>query len=258
MAISQDILQLPPQPPGDRIQYGTDPLQFGELRVPGGNGPYPVAIVIHGGFWRAAYDLDYISHLCVALNEAGIATWSLEYRRIGNSGGGFPGTLDDIAAGANYLGKLPASYHLDLNRVVVVGHSAGGQLALWLAGQKNSIKLQGIVSLAGVSDLRRAYELKLSNTVVADFLGGSPDTVPDRYKIVSPIELLPLGVPQRLIHGTLDSNVPFEISKSYVAAAKSRGDDAELIPLEGAHHFELIDPRTKEFETVKKTILELL
>src|SRR5580765_8107527 len=99
----QDILQLPLPRPGERIAFGLDSLQFGELRLPEGAGPHPVVIVIHGGFWRAAYNLDHISHLCVALNKAGIATWSLEYRRLGNPGGGWPGTLQDVAVGADYL-----------------------------------------------------------------------------------------------------------------------------------------------------------
>src|SRR5262249_45155026 len=199
-------------------------------------------IVIHGGFWRAAYNLDHISHLCVALNKAGMATWSLEYRRLGNPGGGWPGTFDDVLAGTKYLSTIAPKYHLDLNRVVLIGHSAGGQLALWLGSHKD-VKLRGVVSLAGVVDLRRAFELKLSNTVVGDLLGGSPDSVADRYSQASPIALLPLRLPQRLIHGTADANVPFELSKDYVAAAKAKGDNVELITLEGARHFELIDPR---------------
>jgi len=256
--MSQNILQLPAPAPGERIAYGSDPFQFGELRLPDGEGPHPVAIVIHGGFWRAAYNLDHIAHLCVALNKAGVATWSLEYRRIGNPGGGYPGTLEDIAAGAAYLQTVAKKYHLALNRVVVIGHSAGGQLALWLAAQPLSFRVRGVVSLAGVADLRRAYELKLSNTVVVDFLGGSPASVPDRYKRASPIELLPIGIPQRMIHGTRDPNVPFEISSDYVTAARTHGDDVQLITLEGAGHFELIDPRTKEFADVQKSILNLL
>jgi dipeptidyl aminopeptidase/acylaminoacyl peptidase len=255
--MSRDILQLSPPPGGRRIIYGDDPLQFAELRLPVGSGPFPVAIVIHGGFWRAAYNLDHTSHLCVALNDSGMATWSLEYRRIGNPGGAYPGTFNDIEAGTSRLKTAGMEHPLDLDRAVIVGHSAGGQLALWVASHR-VLRLRGVVSLAGVSDLRRAYELKLSNSVVEDLLGGSPEQVPDRYERFSPIRLLPLGIPQRLIHGALDPHVPFEMSAAYVAAAKAKGDDAELIPLDNAGHFELIDPRATEFETVRKTIKSLL
>ena len=189
-----------------RIAYGNDPFQFGDLRVPGESGPHPIAIVIHGGFWRAKYDLEYIGPVCDALTAAGIATWNLEYRRLGNPGGGWPGTLDDVAAGADHLGSIGAQFNLDLNRVISVGHSAGGHLALWVAFRKKL--LTGAISLAGVVDLRRAWELHLSNNVVADFLGGSPDQVPDRYDFASPFEHLPLGIPQKLFHGTADESVP--------------------------------------------------
>ena len=152
-----DLLSLPAQAPDARVAYGADPFQFGELRLPPGGGPHPVAVVIHGGFWRAAYSLDHIGHLCEALRAEGVATWSLEYRRIGNSGGGWPGTLEDVAAGVEYLREMGPKHRLDLGRVVVVGHSAGGQLALWVAGRGG---VQGVVSLAGVADLRRAWDLK--------------------------------------------------------------------------------------------------
>lgn len=255
--MTQDILIQKPPAADERIPYGKDPLQFGDLRVPKGDGPHPVAIVIHGGFWRAAYDLEHIGHLCAALKQAGVATWSLEYRRIGNPGGGWPGTLEDVDLGAKHLKTIAIPYHLHLNRVIAMGHSAGGHLALWLGSRRNSA-LGGIVSLAGVADLRRAWELKLSNTVVADFLGGSPDEVPDRYREASPIELLPLGIPQKLLHGTKDANVPYEISKRYVDAAVACGDKAELVTLENADHFQLIDPRAKEFGEVQEAVLALL
>lgn len=231
-----------------RIPYGTDPLHFGELTIPEGGGPHPIAIVIHGGFWRAKYDLGYIRPVCDALCDRGIAAWNMEYRRIGNPGGGWRGTFDDVAAGADHLASIAAQFQLDLNRRIAIGHSAGGHLALWLAAEKKF--LAGAISLAGVVDLRRAWELQLSNNVVAEFLGGSPDEVPDRYAFASPIERLPLGLPQKLFHGTKDENVPIEISERYERAAKARGDAAELIRLEGSGHFELVDVRTKEFAMV--------
>lgn len=254
---AQSILDFAPPPAGARIAYGADQFQFGELRVPGGTGPHPVAIVVHGGYWRARYDLKHIGHLCQELAREGIATWSLEYRRIGNRGGGWPGTLDDVRDGGAFLQKMTRRGELDLQRIAAIGHSAGGQLVLWLAKQ-NAIALRGVVPLAPVADLRRAWELKLSDTVVADFLGGSPSKVPDRYRSASPVEMVPLGVKQRLIHGVNDEVVPLEISRTYTAAAKHAGDDAKLIEIPGAGHFDLIDPRSSAWPVVRKTVLDLL
>ena len=165
------IPDVPPAPPGTRIAYSRGEFQFGELRVPSGSGPHPVAIVIHGGYLRARYDLTEVGHLCEAVTRQGLATWSLEYRRIGNPGGGWPGTLDDVRTGAAHLEKIAVERSLDLKRVVAMGHSAGGHLVLWLAKQ-NAIALRGLAALAPVADLRRAWELKPSETVVADLLGG--------------------------------------------------------------------------------------
>jgi acetyl esterase/lipase len=239
-----------------RSFYGPATLQFGDLRVPDSVPTSPVAIVIHGGFWRNRYGLDYIVPVCEALTALGIATWNLEYRRIGDSGGGWPGTFEDVSAGAEHLKSLSAEFNLDFNRVVTVGHSAGGHLAFWLASEKKWIT--GAVSLAGVLDLRRTWELGLSDNVVAQFLRGSPTEVPDRYDFASPLERLPIGIPQKLFHGTADSSVPYEISERYARTAKLRGDDAELISFEGSGHFEGVNPRTKEFERVRETIAAML
>jgi acetyl esterase/lipase len=240
----------------ERLAYGTDQSQFGELRLPAGGGPFPAAIVIHGGFWRSKYGLEYIRRLCDALANVGIATWNIEYRRIGNPGGGFPGTLDDVALARDYFTSITSRFKLDSSRIIAIGHSAGGHLALWLASQKNI--LTGAISLAGVVDLRRGWELKLSNNVVGELLGGSPDEVPERYAFASPIERLPIGIPQRLFHGTADADVPLEISERYVQAARSRGDDATLIALPDASHYDPVDPRTKEFAQVRSAAMKLL
>lgn len=266
--MSRSILDLPPPPADARIAYGPDPLQFGDLRLLTGPGPHPVVIVIHGGFWRAAYTLDYMGTLCAALTRAGVATWSLEYRRIGDPGGAWPGTFLDVAAGADYLRTLAPKYHLDLGRVTAIGHSAGGHLALWLAARPHipagdplyrpdPLPLHGVVSLAGVADLRRAWDLQLSSGVVGDLMGGAPTALAARYRTADPRELLPLAVPQRLVHGTADSIVPFEISQTYQAAATAAGDDAQLVTLPGADHFEPVDPRTPEWPTVLATVLAL-
>jgi dipeptidyl aminopeptidase/acylaminoacyl peptidase len=255
--MGREILSLPAPPYDHKIAYGDDPFQFGYLRLPKSSGPHPVAIVIHGGFWRAAFDIEHSGHMCAALTQAGLATWSLEYRRIGNAGGGWPGTCEDILRGASHLLALAVDYPLNAARAVIVGHSAGGHLALWLAAQKKP-RLRGAVSLAGVADLRRAWELKLSNTVVADFIGGSPADLASAYKQASPIECVPLGTPTRLVHGDIDDIVPIEISLRFARAATDAGDDSKLITLHGTDHFAVIDPRTPEWSIVEKTVLELI
>jgi acetyl esterase/lipase len=267
--VSEDILDLPTPPADARIPYGSGALSFGDLRLPAGAGPHPVALVLHGGYWRARYDLEHIGHVCAALTGAGLATWSVEYRRLGNPGGGWPGTFLDVAAGADYLRALAGSYPLDLERVVAVGHSAGGQLAAWLAGRRNippadsplhsddPLPLRGVVALAGVLDLRRAYELRLSRGVTGELMGGSPKEHPDRYAAASPAALLPLGVRQILLHGDADDSVPYVISRDYAEAACAAGDPVELVTLPGAGHFELIDPRSAEWPLVERAVLSL-
>ncbi len=255
-----------PAPPAQRrIPYGADPFQFGDLRLPVSAPPHPLVVVIHGGFWRARYDLEHIGFLCQALTDAGYVTWSLEYRRLGNPGGGWPGTFLDVAAGVKYVGRLAERFPLDLERVAVVGHSAGGHLALWVAGAGRvppdspihvaaPFPVRGAVSLAGVADLRRAFDLGLSQNVVCDFLGGSPQQYPDRYAAASPIELLPLGVRQALVHGERDENVPFVLSQGYYDQAVALGDPVRLLPLPDTAHFEPIDPLSDAWPTVREAV----
>ena len=255
--MSTSILDLAPPAADARLRYGPDPNQFGDLWLPAQAGLHPVAIVIHGGFWRAHYGLEHIGHLCRELARQGIASWSLEYRRIGQPGGGWPGTCEDVRNGAAYLPSLARRYGLDAQRVAVVGHSAGGQLALWL-GAQHSVPLRGVVSLAGVTDLREAWRLGLGRNVVAEFLGGSPEQVPERYGLASAIELLPLGVPQWLVHGDLDDTVPFSMSLDYQAAAQAQGDRAILATLPAAGHFAPIDPRSPEWPAVLQAVQQLI
>jgi acetyl esterase/lipase len=250
-SFAQDILTLAPPKANARIPYGKGPQQFGDLFLSQGAGPYPAVIFIHGGFWRNTYSLDYAGHLCAALARAGAAVWSLEYRRIGDPGFNWAGMAEDIVRGAEHLPPLANRYNLDMRRVVAAGHSAGGQLALWLAAQQ-VVDLRGVVPLAAVSDLRRAYALQLDGGVVGELLGGSPDRVPQRYAAASPMELLPIPVPQRVVHGTADNVVPFDMSQRFAKASKN----AKLIPLPGSGHFDLIDPRAKVWPAIQKNILE--
>jgi len=249
--IAQDILTLAPPKANARIAYAKAPQQFGDLFLPKGPAPHPTVLFIHGGFWRNSYNLDHAGHLCAALARAGAAVWSLEYRRLGDPGGNWAGMSDDIVRGAQHLMGLEARYNLDLTRIIAAGHSAGGQLALWLAAQR-VIDLRGVAPLAAISDLRRAWTLQLDGGVVRELLGGTPDQIPQRYAAASPTELLPISVKQRLLHGTSDNVVPFDLSQRF---AKASGN-SKLIPLTGAGHFDLIDPRSHVWPTVQRNILD--
>lgn len=263
----EEIEQLPAPTADHRIAYGEDPLQFGDLRLPQGRGPHPIVVVIHGGCWYSEYDLKHVAAFSAVLTRMGVATWSLEYRRVGDTGGGWPGTFQDVARGVDFLRVLARTYPLDLRRVVVVGHSAGGQLALWLAARKrlpkdsplhspDPLPLQGVVSLAGITNLR-GYGSGCGGAVTK-LLGGSPDEEPLRYQQTSPIELLPLRVKQRLIHGLLDTIVPPEQSSEYEVAAGRRGDDVRLVTVREAGHFDLIAPQSSAWPAVQEAINSLL
>jgi acetyl esterase/lipase len=249
---SEDILTDPPPPAADeRLAYGPQPKQFGDLRLPAVDRLLPLAVVIHGGAWQAMYNLIHTGHLCIALEQAGIATWNVEYRSRGDVGGMWPGAGDDVAAAIEFVDELAEGYPLDPERVVLVGHSAGGQLALWGAKRAGL----PVVALAAVSDLRESAQRVGPDGAVARFLGGMPAEVPDRYAEASPRELLPLGVRQILVHGNADDGVPYAQSVSYVAAA---GREAELVTLDGAGHFEPIDPQAREWPRILGAIQSLL
>lgn len=269
MERSIDLLSWP-QPHFDaKLHYGPLDSQFGELRLPDGDGPYPVVVGIHGGWWRAAHGLETHSHLCAALTVAGFATWNIEYRRIGEEGGGWPGTLTDVGRAIDFLREIAPSYRLDIERVLSVGFSAGGQLALWSAGRHTLKKgsalyadeplpLVGAISLAGAVDLAQCARLGLSEQIVVQFLGGTSEQVPDRYAESSPVEMLPLGLPHALIHGTSDTSVPHSISQRHHIRAIEVGDNCALQLLEDVQHFELIDPRTKAFGALLNQVREYL
>lgn len=265
-----EISNLPVPAADHRIHYGDDPLMFGDLRLPKGPGTHPVAVVIHGGCWRSENDLTHISHLSAALTRVGVATWTLEYRRIGDKGGGWPGTFQDVATGTDYLRTLAPRFSLDLSRVVLVGHSAGGHLALWLAARRNlpqqsplftpdPIRVRAVVSLAGITDLRTfGKDGGYCNASVRMLLGGSIEEVKDRYAQSNPIELLPIGVPVRLLHGALDTIVPVQQSRDFAQKARSKGDDVQVSVIQGVAHFDLIAPFSPAWKTVERTIHSLV
>ncbi|GGO79404.1 hypothetical protein GCM10012276_39070 [Nocardioides deserti] len=227
-----------------RIEYGEGPARFGELHLPAGD-PRGVVVVVHGGFWRAQYDLSLGTPLAVDLARRGWAAWNIEYRRVGSGtggGGGAPETFDDVAAAIDAL----RGTDLDLSTVVAVGHSAGGHLAAWAASRARDerwaggVELTGVVSQAGVLDLRRAIREGVGETAVQDLLGigADPGAVDAAY---DPQQQLPLGVPLWCVHGRDDDIVPINQSEEYVAAATAAGARAELVAVDD-DHFVVIDP----------------
>jgi acetyl esterase/lipase len=207
--------------------------------------------VLHGGYWQAIYNLIHTGHMCEALTAAGIASWNVEYRCHGDVGGIWPGAGDDAAAAVEFVEELVERYRLDPERVVLVGHSAGGQLAM-LAARRAQLS---VVGLAPVTNLRDSAERMGPDGAVARFMGGMPSEVDDRYAEASPIELLPLGVRQILIHGDADTSVPYAQSVAYATAAAA---EAELITLPGTGHFEPIDPQAREWPRTLGAIQALL
>jgi acetyl esterase/lipase len=223
-------------PPPVRRAYGRKADQWIDVRD--AVEPRAVVVVLHGGFWRARYGADLMDALCDDLAGRGYTAWNVEYRRLG-SGGGWPATFADVEAAtrAAEASELP---------LVTLGHSAGGQLALWAAARCGAALA---VSQAGVTDLQNAWERGLSAHAAGELLGGSPAEVPERYAAASPAQLLPLGVPQLIVHGRRDDTVPPEMSRAYVSDAREAGDDVELVePDEG--HFECLDPASESWAAI--------
>ncbi len=210
--MSTDLLSLPVLPADHRIPYGSEPSQFGDLWLPRVEGQVrvPVVVFFHGGWWKSEYDLGYAGRLCAALKSAGIACWSVEYRRVGETGGGWPGTFHDAAAGVDFVATLATRFPLDLMRVVAMGHSAGGHLAFWAAGRhhippnsefhlpRTQVSLRGALSLAGAVDLRLTIDLSGCGAFAHDkyevynLMGGTPEERPERYQTGNPGDLLHL------------------------------------------------------------------
>lgn len=242
--------------------YGPHRHQFGELTLPAAaapEGPVPVAVLVHGGSWLAEYDLDRLRPLAADLAGRGWAAWNVEYRRLGpDSGGGWPQTLQDVSAAVDHLAALVADgAPLDLGRVVSIGHSAGGHLALLDAARDPgtvAVRLRAVVGLAPLTDLPRAHALGDGETIEA-FLGGTPDARTEAYAAASPVTHLPIGVPQLIVHGDRDDHVPLDMAAAYVAAARDAGDDAELQVCAEHDHFAVVEPGAAAWGAVR-TYLE--
>lgn len=257
---------------GQRIAYGTEPLEFGELRLPGGSEKVPLVVLIHGGCWQAEYDMQHVAAASAALAKDGFAVWTIEYRRVGDVGGGWPGTFDDVGRAVDKVRDLAVQNpRIDLTRVVLMGHSAGGQLALWAASRKQNemnglfassmppLSVAGVVSLAGITDMA-AYGAGSGgcNGAVTPLMGGLPTKVGERYRAVNPIERVPIGVPVRLVHGDADPIVPLSQSKDFQRRLRAAGGEAELDVVAGAGHFDLVAPQAEAWLSVVRAVHALV
>jgi acetyl esterase/lipase len=268
-----ELHKLPTRPPDHRSGYGADPNQAGELRLPAGRGPHPVAVLVHGGCWKAEYaTLRDLAAMGDALKDEGIASWNIEYRRPRQQGSGWPGTYLDVGHAIDHLRQLATKFALDLSRVVVVGHSAGGHLAMWSGARHrlsvksalripNPLPLRGVVNLAGTIDMTENVahmESKCRDTVVTTLLGGTPSAVPERYREVSATAMLPLQVPQVLIWGEHEDFIPLPLAQRHVNMAIKAGDKARLIVVPAAGHFESASPASGAWPVVLGAIRSLL
>jgi acetyl esterase/lipase len=263
--MSEEVLSRPAPRPDFTVRYGPHPDQIADVRMPpAGREPTgPLVVFIHGGFWRAAYDRSHTGPLAADLAARGYPVATIEYRRVGQPGGGWPGTLDDVVAAVERVPDLVSDrIGLDVSRPVLAGHSAGGHLALWYASDAASrdaasrdaasrdaasrdaagpATLRGVLALAPVADLALAHRLGLGDGAVAALLGGGPADVPERYATAQPGRP---AVPVVIVHGTEDDVVPVAVSRAYVCKGM------KLIELPGVEHYALIDPHSSAWATV--------
>ena len=259
---SADILSRSSRPPDLTFSYGRLADHVADLWLPPAEAPrqggqWPLILFLHGGFWRAAYDRRHAGPLAEALAADGLAVCCPEYRRVGQEGGGWPGTFDDIRSAVAVLPAAVADAterRVDGARVVLAGHSAGGHLALWAASRLASMPKPGagaVVSLAGVCDLAGCYRMGLGDNAAGDLMGGGPGQFPDRYAVADPSLALPLGRRLSLVHGTSDQRVPWEQSRDFAERARAAGDRVSCVLLPGVGHFELIDPLSGAWPAVQ-------
>ena len=247
------------------IAYGADPLQRADLWLPAGKGRFPVVVMVHGGCWQTDIaDRTLMDWIADDLRRNGIAVWNIDYRGVDRPGGGYPGTFADVAAAADRLRRAARTYPLDLRHVVAVGHSAGGHLALWLAGRPrlpadsplhipDPLPIRHVVSLGGLPDLAATAaspDNGCGTEVVAKLVGDRPDP----YRDTSVPRLLPLGATQDLVNGREDRIIPYRFATDYVAAARASGDHATLHTVPDTGHVELIAPETAAWAEARRLI----
>jgi acetyl esterase/lipase len=243
--------------PMTTIAYGPDSSQFGQLWMPAAAaGPMPVVVLIHGGFWRAEYGLDLMNGLAADLAGRGYAAWNIEYRRVGD-GGGYPETLDDVAAAIDALSTIAPDHGLDLTNVVFVGHSAGGHLALWAAGRSALpagspgadplVVPRLAIGQGPVVDLIDGDRLGLGGGAVTAFMGGTAPDHPDRYAIATPS--IVAGVEYAVVRGSQDQIVPAQFTLP-MGADPLHPPGISVVDVDGADHFALIDSTSTAWQAV--------
>lgn len=263
-----------PRPARDAVlRYGTEPYQQVDLWLPKGPGLHPVVVMVHGGCWQTAIaDRTLMDWIADDLRRHGIAVWNIDYRGVDRPGAGYPGTFADVAAAADMLRDVAPRYHLDPHRVVAVGHSAGGHLALWLAARHrlprssalwstDPLPIKAVVSLGGLPDLEATAaspDNGCGTEVVARLTGAATAAHPDVFADTSVPRLLPLGVPQHLVNGALDRIIPARMAPAYVKAARAAGDVATLDTVEDTGHAELVAPETRAWAVARQRITEAL
>ncbi len=259
----EEYTNLPAVAPDVHLPYGEDSNQYVDLYLPQTEEKHPVVVMLHGGCWREQYSAKPLGGICRALADAGFAVWNVEYRR---TNGVYPHLLRDVAQATEMLRTIAPNYQLDLERVVTVGHSAGGQLALWLAGRHrlsptsplynpNPLPIRGVVCLAGVIDLVNAVAQGICEGGLTTIMGGTPEAVSDHYQNASPMALLPLGVRQIHIIGDSDDNMMNV--QPYVDAAIAAGDDVKLLIPANTGHFEVVATGTPAWEMVREAVVNL-
>ena len=239
------------------IAYGPEPDQCGDLYLPSLTGA-PLVCLFHGGFWRMPYGRDQLHPMASELANAGLAVWNLGYRRIGPGGALYPATLHDVELALAHIPVLRTRYaQIHASRLLFLGHSAGGHLAVWAAAKarRHGESPSAAIGLAPILDLVAAANADLGNGAVQAFLGGAPAAVPERYATASPAALLPLGIQQWVFHGEADADVPAALSRAYVAKAVAAGDPVSLVTLPGVDHMTLIDPSSPAFHAVRQRVL---
>lgn len=253
------------------LRYGDLPDHVADVRLPPNDGPSPLVVVVHGGFWKAEFDRAHAGSQSVGLAKAGYVVATVDYRRVGQPGGGWPGTFDDLAALTDAVPSLVSKALPDRvgpARTVLVGHSAGAHLAAWAAARhrlpqespwhRSDPLDASVVSLAGVLDLELSEQLGLGGHAARRLLGGSPRRQRDRYGLANPAALLPTGGRLVAVHGTRDDTVPVEMSRRYVDRARTAGDQLELTEIDGCGHLDLIDPLSAAWPAVLAAVASAL